>query len=432
MTSPSAPHVLASPDPDRPAESSRDDAGGGASPAAAAGLRVVPAAPAGTAARADDDAVAEFLAVADGAGTTHAYRAGWRDFVGWCEQHGYAPLPASSQTVARYLAAAARRAHRPLSTSTLAVYRSAIGRAHRDADLPDPTRDTRVTRVLTGIRRRRTAAGEIRDAAPPAELDQLRTMVRLAHESARTWRAQVAARRDIALLLLGWATADRRGELAGLRGADLRPVPHHDGGHRLRIRLRGSKTSPTATEDQYVDRGGPDALYCPWCAVLRWLAVLDAHDTAAAAERGRQRLAGTAEIDEDAVTDAASIAVQRLLRRDADRNPHTHRCAGTWPRLAHPELPVFRSLARSDGGLPRSPEPIDGRSIARIVAARARKAGFGPLRGHSLRAGRATDLFDRGASAEQVMAVTRHRRLETALLYDRRRAQRSGDVPHGL
>jgi integrase len=258
-------------------------------------------------------------------------------------------------------------------------------------------------------------------------------MVTVAHETARTWRDRVAARRDIAVLLLGWATADRRSELAGVLGSDLDLVATPDGDRLLRIRLRGSKTSRTAAEEQYVARGDTDALLCPWCALQRWLILLDAHDTAAAAERRRQRTRDPdADVDEAAVADAASIAVQKLLRREAGADPHTHRCGGTWPVLRHPDLPVFRSLSRADGGLPHSPAPITGRSIARIITTRAEKAGCPPLRGHSLRAGRATWMFDTGATVEQVMAVTRHRRTETALAYDRRRQQRSGDAAHGL
>lgn len=423
------------------ADSSRDNSvgGGGGGPAAAA-LRLVPDRPmSGTAAvtAALDDAVAELLAEADGAGTVHAYGAAWRHFTAWCERHDFCPLPADTQTVARYIADAAdRRGPAPLSAATLGVYRAAIGRRHRDAGLPDPTRDTRITQALKSLRKRRTRRGETPDRAPAAELDQLRTMVDVAHTSASTWRRRVAARRDIAVLLLAWATADRRSELAALRGDDLRMIRRSGGGRLLRIRLRGSKTHQTEPEDQYVARGDTDALYCPWCALLRWYVVLDAHDTAADDERGRQQRAGGPEtgIDEVLVTDAVSIAVQRAVRIDAARyDPHTHRCDGAWPTPARPELPVFRSLSRADGGLPRSTGPLDGGSIARIIATRATKADITtPLRGHSLRAGRTTYLRGLGIPVEDVMAVTRHRRVETVLLYDRGREERSGDVAHGL
>ncbi|MEU2256723.1 hypothetical protein [Nocardia xishanensis] len=50
------------------------------------------------------------------------------------------------------------------------------------------------------------------------------------------------------------------------------------------------------------------------------------------------------------------------------------------------------------------------------------------MRGHSLRAGAATEALDRGVPLEDVMALTRHKNPATTLHYDRYREQRSARV----
>ncbi|MDB5058969.1 MAG: site-specific tyrosine recombinase XerD [Chloroflexi bacterium] len=58
--------------------------------------------------------------------TRRAYRADWRDFSAWCARHRLAPLPATPETVAVYLADLA--GHRKPSTITRRM--SAIAQAH--------------------------------------------------------------------------------------------------------------------------------------------------------------------------------------------------------------------------------------------------------------------------------------------------------------
>ena len=336
---------------------------------------------------ADDAAVAEFLAAADAASTRRVYAVGWRVFADWCAAKGYPDSPASVITVQRFIAALARRTRDPVTAGTLAVYRAAIGRAHVDAGLPDPTRHPSVAKLLAGIRATRTEAGETENRAPAVGLNDLRCAVDKAHATAYTWRERLAARRDIAVLLLGWANTARRSELARLTKSDLTLAPHHDGEDRLRIRLRGTKTARTKVTHGYVRRGtGEDALYCPWCATLRWLAVIEAADTAAAHER-RRRPGHAA--DPDRVADAVAIAVMQLLDDPAERDAHAHRCGAKWPESRSAGMPVFRPLSRRLGGLPHSPTPITGHGIGGIITSRFAAVGA-DARGHSLRAGRAT------------------------------------------
>jgi hypothetical protein len=68
--------------------------------------------------------------------TIKAYAAGWRDFLGFCEQRGASALPADDQTVAAYLA---DMADRSAKAATIARRLVVISQAHRAADLPSPT-----------------------------------------------------------------------------------------------------------------------------------------------------------------------------------------------------------------------------------------------------------------------------------------------------
>ncbi|MFD4406743.1 hypothetical protein ACFWPH_28670 [Nocardia sp. NPDC058499] len=371
-----------------------------------------------------DAAADEFAAFADAENTTRTYRWAQDRFVRWCADAGQQALPTSPRTVIRFLSAVAADPRQPAPVSTLRVLLAGIARAHADAGYPDPTADASVKRVMRGVRRVRGRAGITPDRAPAATLPVIQALVPHIHSHASTWRQQVAARRDIALIVLLYGAALRRSEAVGLHLSDLAAAPAPEGGHRLRIRLRGSKGDLDANEI-YLGRGTTDALWCPWCALLRWLDVLTVHDSAA-----RTALRQAA-VDPAAVTDARSIAVQRMLRRDTS-DPHEHRCTGGWPtpHRDDAERPVFRPV--SHGGLPHADTALSGRSVGSILADRSIAAGVGELRGHSPRAGAATQLFDDDVPAEKVATKLRHKLVSTSLVYDRKRDQRTADIDTGL
>src|ERR1700722_3849662 len=157
------------------------------------------------------------------ANTRRAYRSDWNDFAAWCAAQGEVPLPATSVTVVRYLTDSAHRV-RP---QTLARRLCAIRFAHETAQLISPTATADVRLVLAGISRR-----EGRSSVPRAALvlDDLRSMLVALPEGA------LRAHRDRALLLLGFAAALRRSELAALDVADLEAVSEG-----LRVTIRRSK-----------------------------------------------------------------------------------------------------------------------------------------------------------------------------------------------
>lgn len=174
--------------------------------------------------------------------------------------------------------------------------------------------------------------------------------------------------RDRAILLLGLAAALRRSELAALATND---ITRHDGG--LLLRIRRSKTDQTGHGDLIGIPLGTHPETCPVHALQAWLDV-----------SGR------------------SLGDGRPL---FSRIHNRVRIAGT---------------------------ALTGRSIARIIQARASAAGIsgdndthaaGATRswvsGHSLRAGHATSAAEQGVDPMTISRTTRHRRLDTLARYVR-------------
>ncbi|WP_405180956.1 hypothetical protein OG225_07130 [Nocardia sp. NBC_01377] len=329
-----------------------------------------------------DAALERYFAAADADNTVRTYDSVCRDYIAWCEQAGLAALPATPRTVARYLSQAADDTERNLSANTIRVWRAAISKAHRTAGLPDPTTDPIVTRVVKGIGIDRAEAGRTLRQAPPATLPIIQTVVTAIHaDGARhdsTWCERVAARRDIALIVLLYAAALRGDEAVDFTIGDLRIVegPDGDDDEQLRIRLRGSKTSRGEITEKFLRRGTTDALWCPWCALLRWLDVLIVHDDATREARKYLRHKGID--DEKAVEDTAVVAVGKFVMTD-HTDPHEHRCddIDAWP-TRHLRAPLFRPLYQ--GGHPR-PDNLTVRSLRRILTARGAAAGVGLLSG---------------------------------------------------
>lgn len=344
------------------------------------------------------------------ASTTRSYASAQRRYERWCASADLVAVPAEEETVRLYLAALADDG---LAPSTLGVHRAAIARLHADSDHPDPTRGPRITAVLRGGRREAARAGRGPSQAPAATLPKLQAMVAATAADTGTWRKQIAARRDLVVLTLGYADGMRREELARLHIDDftLLPAETPDRAPVLRMRLRGSKTRQETITHTAVPRGGRDARTCPWCALHRWLALCADYDTA-----------------EDETT--AQVALRARLRREAHDDLAVHCCDGPWPARGRSGKPLLRRLTH--GGLPR-PLALSGFSISEIIARRGRVAQLDALmRGHSLRSGVATEMFDRGATAEQVMAVTRHATVESVRRYDRRHADRAAEQDTGL
>ncbi|MBM7415256.1 MULTISPECIES: site-specific integrase [Nocardiaceae] len=338
-----------------------------------------PAIPEAVAAR-----IAGAVQLSRSAGTRRAYAAGWSRFTEWCTRHGHVALPAHPVTVAAYLVDAADTVsavgEKAYAASTLSSWVAAINHYHRTAGHPQPSAHELVAATLAGMRRDYATAGDRpRTQRAPLLVSDIRRLVDTARHQCNGWADDVLERRDNALLLLGFAGAFRRSELAALECRDV--TLHREDG--LHIRLRKTKTDQ---EGRGVVRALPTTdshTTCPPCAYVRWVQVVSAFDAG-----GRS-------------------SVIRLLRGRAPFRDHV--CRGGVPRTTA-RAPLFRAIAKN-GNL--STTPISGAAIHKTIRRRAERAGYdstlvAQFGGHSLRSGFVTQAFRNGADAHAIMRQTGH------------------------
>ncbi len=284
--------------------------------------------------------VLRYLEAEKSSTTRRAYASDFRDFSEWCGRVGEMSLPSSPLVVARYLAQLADSGRK---VSTIERRVAAIRYLHKAAGHEPPTNAEGVKAVLRGIRRR-LGSRPVRKAPATAAI-LLQALGRLGDG--------LAAKRDRALLLIGFAAALRRSELVALQVAD---VSVRSRG--IILHIRSSKTDQEAAgQDLPIPRGGR---LRPVQALETWLA-------------------------------AAGIT----------------------------EGPIFREVDRH-GNVGSA--ALSDRSVARIVKRVVRQAGIDErvFSGHSLRAGFVTSALDARVDPLKVMKQTRHKKVDTLAIYDRR------------
>ncbi len=154
--------------------------------------------------------------------TERAYAHDWADFGAFCSRHALDPLPAAPQTLALYLKALeTRRSRSPagirsgtvgLSLPTLRRRLAAIASRHATAGLETPTDHPLVRKLLRRYSRSRGTAAKKKE---PLLIERLPALLMAMPDV-------LAATRDRALLLLGYAGAFRRSELVALDVEQLR------------------------------------------------------------------------------------------------------------------------------------------------------------------------------------------------------------------
>lgn len=209
------------------------------------------------------DCAASYTAAARAASTRAAYRSDWQHFQDWAHRSGYAPLPASPQTVCAYLASHAG----VLAVSTLSRRRTTITLAHRAAGLPDPLGDPMAREVWASIRRTHGTAPAGKTALSTHDLARLVAAL----PTTAAGPARLLAVRDRALLLLGFAAALRRSELTALDVGDLQPDQHG-----LVVHVRSSKTDQNSAGAVVGLPFGQRTALCPVAAIQAWCAALAA------------------------------------------------------------------------------------------------------------------------------------------------------------
>lgn len=271
--------------------------------------------------------------------TRAAYRSAVRKWCAWCDKRGLPALPGASCDVAAFIS---DESEGRLAATTIRLRVAAIRYLHRAAGLPSPTATAEVSETVAGIVNSRAAPRKKRAAT----LTVLRELLVPIPDDLR-------GHRDRALLLVGFAGALRRSELAAIRLADLQRT---DRGYELTLpRSKGSQAKPVLVPLPY----GKTEL-CPVHALMRWIA-------------------------------AAGVTDGPVFRR-----------------IWLPPSP------EADGSHPTSAvgaEALTPRSIARIIQSRAAGAGFipGDFGGHSLKRGALTTGMQRGAHPAQLKRLGRHK-----------------------
>jgi integrase len=289
------------------------------------------------------DAALAFASCAKAANTRRAYSAAVRAWCAWCSRRDRSPLPGSGADVAAFLASERGRG---LAPPSLDLRRAAIRYLHHVAGCAVPTGDACVSATIAGIRRSAAGRGERPRKKKAATVQVLRRLL-------DAIESDIAGDRDRALLLVGFAGALRRSEIAGIRVEDLE---HTQRGMQLTI----SQTKGSQTDAVIIPLPYGDTALCPVRALERWIK-------------------------------AASIKEGPVFRR------------------------IWRQKKGRKDGSPSLPhigdEALSDRAIALIVQTRAVAAGFGTqeLGGHSLKRGALTTGMDRGAHPARLKRLGRHK-----------------------
>jgi integrase len=189
-----------------------------------------------------------FLAAATTDNTRRAYRAAIRHFLLWG-----GVLPADETVVIRYLLAYADS----LNARTLSLRMTALSQWHRHQGFPDAASTPTVRKTLTGIAR---LHGKPKQKAKALSLEGLERIV-----TYLDGLATLTARRDSALLQLGFFGGYRRSELVSLQVGDLAWEPEG-----LVITLARSKTDQLGEGIIKAIPFGEERC-CPVSALRDWL-----------------------------------------------------------------------------------------------------------------------------------------------------------------
>ena len=353
------------------------------------------------------------------AATKVAYRSDWGRFERWAVAGGHVVLPASPLLVAAYLTEAAgeRKADGRLAfgAASLTRWASSINQVHTAAGFEAPGRSELVRRALSGVRRTRKTPPKRRS---PLLLADVRLLLEAMRPSMGVWPTAMAAHRDAALLLMGFAGAHRRSELVNLRICDVTVHPA-DG---LHVRIRSSKTDQEGQGTVRALPYGRDPKSCPPCALVRWrrllLAYLDKNGGRAAALKELNHRGLSTEHVCRSVDDTKPAMVT-----DADGEEPTVDSGGGGERWLFPTVHKTGRPGR----------PMTGDAVAVMIQRRALGAGFTPahvdlLGGHSLRSGFVTEAFRAGADAHSIMRQTGHRDPKMLEVYAREFAPLVGNA----
>lgn len=194
-----------------------------------------------------------YIEGARSAKTWRGYASDWARFTEFCEGAGLSPLPASPETVAFFLGAEVDQGRK---AATLGRRLAAISVRHKGQGYESPCSSEIVRSVLAGIKRE---IGSRPNKKAPLRITDIRKIAATLGDSPQDVRNR-------AILLLGYAGAFRRSELAGLVVADIRFAAEG-----MVCLLRFSKTDQEGKGLTKAIPYGSAQATCPVRAVEAWI-----------------------------------------------------------------------------------------------------------------------------------------------------------------
>jgi integrase len=193
--------------------------------------------------------------------TRRVYRSKWRGFAEFCQERNTEPLPASPEMVGNYLSKRAEE----VSLSTIRQDVAAIRWMHEQHGAGDPTDHAGVSRILDGINQTSDTVPEKKQAVLTKHVRAMVETLPLEEPAPEAGPAAVArhlrALRDRAIILIGYAGAFRRAELARIRGEDI--GFNADG---MEVHVSQSKTEPRTVGINFAR----SAEFCPVRTLREW------------------------------------------------------------------------------------------------------------------------------------------------------------------
>jgi len=296
-----------------------------------------------------------YAAASQSTNTRRAYTGDWATFTDWCALQGVDPLPATAATVTAFLIDTAGK----VAVTTQRRRISAIQDMHRKANQSLDLSGAGFRDVWSGIRRTH--------GRPPVKKAAL--MTHALRDAVQALPDTLAGTRDRALLLVGFAGALRRTELAmaeiGIRGGE---VSIEDGADGLTVHIGRSKGDQEAAGQTVGIPYGSNPETCPVRAWRAWLAASGLTDGPAFRSINRH-----GQLGRDALCDhTVALVVKRAI--------------------------VAGAIAK-------------GASEADAIVTAARFAG------HSLRSGLATSAAAHDAPGHLIQRQLRHRKFDTTSGY---------------
>jgi integrase len=250
----------------------------------------------------------QYMKEAKASSTRRAYASDWRHFARWCDSNGLASLPAAPSTVALYLTSLAKPGEdeKPRKAATITRRLTSINAAHKESGLDSPaTMNHRlVADTLHGIRRN---LGVAQTRKKPLTRERIVKLL-------GSLVGPIAAARDKALLLVGFAGSLRRSELAALK---VEEISWHRKG--ITLLIPRSKTDQEGEGREVEILLGAHDQTCPVMALENWLKISGVKSGQVFRRVGQYGNVGPA-LDKDSI----GRIVKRLVRRAKLANPDSY------------------------------------------------------------------------------------------------------------